>query len=185
MLKTLALLKPFVTEELGRCSLNDLALQYQAQPDPRILATAYNKIYKLATVVKNQYWGLNEDDVASFCLEELDKCLRSYNGSSQFTTYFCTVFRNKLRTETESLNYKKRKCILESINDLINIGVEDTYNLIELLLPNTLTDKEYKLCMLESEGYSSRECAEIIGCSVMTISNMKKSLRIKLDGLQN
>lgn len=187
MYNTLKLLYPLIDKCYENYTLEQLSAEYQINSDPKILAKAYESIVKLAIVVKNKYWGLTEDDYASFCLERLDFCLRTYDlyCNTKFITYFCKVYGNKLREETEKLNYKKRKCILESINELINVGVEDTYNMIELLLPNTLTANEYKLCKLESEGYDRAFCAEVLGVSRMTIHNMEKSLRVKLAGLLN
>lgn len=186
MYNTYKLLLPLVDDNLKVLSLEKLSDLYKQSQQSNILATAYTKIYKLATVVKNNYWGLTEEDYASFCLEKLDTCLKTYNNAdkkAKFSTYFCRVYGNKLREETEKLNYKKRKCILESINELVDIGIEDTYNLIEMILPNTLTQREYELCKLESEGYDKAYCAEALGVSRMTICNMEKSLRVKLSDL--
>lgn len=187
MYDTYKLLEPLVYKTLLDETLEVIAEKYETMPDSRLLATAYAKVYKLAIVINNGFWGLTEADMASFCLEKLDFCLRTYikDKGVKFITYFSRVYKNKLREETENLNRKKRKCILESINDLINVGVEDTYNLIEMLLPDTLTQKEYQLCLLESEGYDRAYCAEKLNVSRMTISNMEKSLRVKLNGLQN
>lgn len=185
MNETLKFLAPLVDASLLKLSLNDLALLYQEKSDSHILATAYNKIFKLAITVKNKYWGLDEAEIASYCLEKLDFCLRTYTQGYQFTTYFCKVFSNKLREETENLNRKKRKCILESINDVVNIGVEDTYNIIEMLLPTNLTDREKTLCIMESEGYDRKDIADILGVSRMTVHNIEKSLKVKLVDLQN
>ena len=182
---TLRFMAPLVNPELNKLTLEELAYKYQESPTSSILATSYSKIFKLAISVKNKYWGLNDEDVASFCLEKLDFSLRTYTGDAKFITYFCKVFSNKLREETENLNRKKRKCILESINDLINVGVEDTYNLIELMLPQNLTENEYKLCKLESKGYDRAYVANVLGVSRMTVHNIEKSLRIKLADLQN
>lgn len=184
MSNTYKFMAPLVSNELKELTLNELAFMYQSNNDSRILATAYVKIYKLSISISNQFWGLNEDDLDSWCLEKLDYCLRTLNPKFAFTTYFATVYRNKLREETEALNYKKRKCILVAINELITEGLEDTYNLLELMLPDTLTDREHELCILESEGYDRKYCAEQLGVSKMTISNMEKSLRVKLADLQ-
>lgn len=187
MYNTRKLLLPLIDAHYDDLTLEELCEEYKIKADARILASAYDKIYRLAIVINNNYWGLTEADYASHCLERLDFCLRTYdirpNRKAKFITYFCKVYGNKLREETEALNRKKRKCILTSINELINVGVEDTYNLIELLLPNTLTEKEYRLCMLESEGYDKQYCADALGVSRMTISNLEKSLRIKLADL--
>lgn len=187
MYDTYKLLQPLVCEMYEEESLEHLSELYSSTPDSLILASAYAKVFKLAIVINNSYWGLTEADMASFCLEKLDFCLRTFvqDRGVKFITYFSRVYKNKLREETEKLNRKKRKCILESINDLINVGVEDTYNLIEMLLPDTLTQREYQLCLLASEGYDRAYCAEKLGVSRMTICNMEKSLRVKLNGLQN
>ena len=186
MYNTYKLLAPLMDYHYYDLSLEELAEEYKISSNSKILAVSFDKIYKIALVIKNQYWGLLEDDIASYCLQTLDTALKTYDEmyKTRFVTYFCKIFSNKLREETENLNRKKRKCILESIHDLIDIGVEDTYNLIEMLLPKTLTKNEYKLCLLESEGYSKKECAEILGVSRMTIHNWENSLKIKLADLQ-
>jgi len=185
MYETKKLLNSFVDTKLLELSLENLAIEYQKTPTTNILATAFNKVYNLAIQVENKYWGLNDDDLASWCLEKLDYCLKTFNGDNKFSTYFYIVFSNKLREETENINAKKRKGILVSINELINTGVEDTYNFIELLLPTNLTDKEYKYCLLVSDGYDKKDIAEKLNVSRMTICNIEKSLRNKLFTLQN
>lgn len=185
MYDTLKLLNPLVDIDLQKLPLETLAKMYQANSDARILATAYSNIYKLAILINEDYWGLDKTDYASFCLEKLDFCLRTFNQSNKFTTYFSVVYRNKLREETEKLNYKKRKCLLQSINDIVETGVEDTYNLLELILPPNLTNKERVVCIMKSEGYENKDCAKELNVSKMTISNIEKSLRVKLATLQN
>jgi uncharacterized cysteine cluster protein YcgN (CxxCxxCC family) len=182
--KTLKLLKPLVDFELLEYSLNDLALMYQLEPDTKTFATCFYKIFKLAITTSQKYWGLTEEDVASICLEKLDFCLRTYVPGNNLTTYFTTVFCNRLREETQKYNYKKRKCVLQSINDLINESIYDTYNVLEMLLPKNLTDKEYRYCMLLSEGYDNASIAIKLGVSLTTLSNYRKSLKIKLAGLE-
>ena len=178
MYSTYKLLQPLVDKNLDSYSLEELAFMYQQNSESRILATSYCKIYRLAIMLSNKYWGLTEADVASLCL-------LTYQEGSAFTTYFGKVFCNKLREETENLNRKKRKCILESINDLINVGVEDTYNLIEMMLPANLTSKERTLCIMESQGYDRKDIASELNVSRMTIHNMEKSLQVKLSPLRN
>lgn len=183
MLAAYNLLKPLSSE--SDIPLESLAMQYQKCDTSTILATAYCKIFKLAIIINNEYYGLCEDDMASWCLEKLDMCLRTYNGQNKFSTYFSKVYRNKLREETERLNYKKRKSILVSINEVIEEGVEDVYNLIELMLPKNLTSKEHTYCILASKGYDNAFIADNMNVSKMTISNIRKSLKVKLSTLQN
>ena len=185
MEKTRKLFNPFVDNELLGVSLNELAIMYQKMPTTVILATSFEKTFKLAQLIQNQYYGLNEEDVVSWYLEKLDLCLKTYNGVAQFQTYFAKVFRNKLREETEKQNYKKRKCILESINDIVEIGLEDTYNVIDMLLPKNLTSNEHDYCILASQGYDNAYIAQQLDVSRMTISNIRKSLKVKCIDLQD
>lgn len=182
---TLKLLQPFINPHYNSLSLEELAIQYQLNAETAILATSFSKIFKLAIIIKNEYYGLDDTDIASWCLEKLDYCLKTFSGNNKFSTYFSTVFKNKLREETERLNYKKRKGILESINELLDIGIDDTYNLIDMLLPKNLTDKEYTYCILASEGYDNSYIAQKLDVSRMTISNIRKSLKVKCETLQN
>ena len=185
MYETKKLLNTFVDSTLMNKSLEELSIMYQETNDTHILATCFHKTFNLSLSIIDKYWGLNDDDIASWCLEKLEYCLRTYNGENKFSTYYYIVFSNKLREETENLNAKKRKGILVSINELINNGVEDTYNVIEMLLPKTLTDKEFKYCLLISDGWDRKDIAEKLNVSRMTISNIEKSLRNKLFTLQN
>lgn len=185
MYDTLKLLSGLVDTDMLEWTLEELALEYQVAPNTKVLATAYDKIYRLAILINEQYWGLDKTDYPSFCLEKLDLCLKTYKAPGKFTTYFSKVYQNKLREETEKLNYKKRKCLLQSINDIVETGVEDTYNLLELILPSNLTSREREVCLMKSEGYENKDCAERLNVSKMTISNIEKSLRIKLSTLQN
>ena len=184
MIDTLNVLKPFISTKFENMTYEELSNYYKVSNDAYILASSYSKIYKLAINISEKYWGLTSSDYASFCLEKLDYCLKTYNPEYKFTTYFATVYGNKLREETENLNRKKRKCVLESINDLINIGIEDTYNVLSMILPTTLTYKERIYCELASKGYDNAYIAEQLNVSRMTICNIRKSLQNKLADLQ-
>lgn len=185
MYRTKEFLKSSVSTSYMTLTLEEIASKYQIQPDIALFSTAFYKVFNLCIDIQQKYWGLNEDDVASWCLEKLDYCLKTYKTGNKFSTYFYKVFFNKLREETEALNYKKRKGVLVSINELLNTGIEDTYNFLELLLPKGLTDKEYKYCLLASDGYDKKYIADELQVSRMTICNIEKSLRNKLFTLQN
>ena len=182
---TLKLLQPFIIESSDDITLETLAGIYKVQPHTRALATGFYKLFRLICKIKDEYWGLDETDVASWSLEILDKCFHTYDGTAKFITYYAKCLRNKLREETEKKNYKKRKCILVSINEVVEEGICDVYNLIDMLLPETLTYKEKLYCLLASKGYDNSFIADILGVSRMTISNIRKSLKVKLATLQN
>lgn len=166
-------------------TLEELSFKYQETPSMNILATAFYKVYNLAIQISNNYYGINDEDLASYCLEKLDYCLKTYKSGNKFATYFYRVYANKLREETENLNCKKRKGVLVSINEIIDIGLEDTYNLLSMTLPKNLTDKERKFCMLASEGFDNNDIAKELKVSKTTVYKIIKSLQNKLFTLQS
>ena len=186
MNSTLTTLSPYIKEELYKLSYGQLAEMYKSKNSNDVLSSCYKKIYKLVIIINEKYWGLNEDDYESYCLELLDFCLKTFNtdSSSSFVSYFSTCYKNKLRELTESLNYKKRKCILEPLDSILDYGVFGDYDFLDELLPNTLTYKERMYCELVSKGYDNSYVQEVLNVSRMTICNIRKSLKIKLSSLQ-
>lgn len=187
MVDTLNMLKPYIQQDLCKLTLVELAYMYQLDSNDDILASSYEKIYKLAMTISKKYWGLDEADIESNCLYQLDFCLRTYDTtkSNSFISYFSKCLSNKFRELTESINYLKRKCILEPIDNALDIGVSDVYNTLELLLPSNLTKSELAYCELASQGYDNTYIANYLKVSRMTICNIRKSLKVKLSTLQN
>lgn len=187
MYDTFKLLYPYTTTFYLCDTMEQLSLLYKACNSERILASAFCKVVKLISKINDEFFGLDDADMQSWSLEKLEMCLRTYDESKgvKFITYFGKVYHNKLREETEKLNYKKRKCILENINDIIDIGITDTYNLLTMILPKNLTEKEKTYCILASQGYDNSFIADTLGVSRMTISNIRKSLNVKCADLQN
>lgn len=186
MKKTLSILNPLICKPYTDLTLEELSALYKSNPTEQILATAYSKVLNLAILIRKRYYTVDEDDAASFCLEKLDYALQNYNSdtSFNFTTFFCHLFETSLKLEIQKNSRKKRKGLLESIEDGIDVGLEDTYNVIEMLLPKNLTTNEHEYCILASEGYDNSDIAKYLGVSRMTICNIRKSLKIKLCGLQ-
>lgn len=187
MVDTLNMLKPYVKSDLCKLTLVELAYMYQINGNDDILASSYEKLYKLAINISNKYWGLDKDDIESNCLYQLDFCLRTFDStkSDSFISYFSKCLSNKFRELTEGINCLKRKCILEPIDNALDIGVSDVYSVLELLLPNNLTKSELAYCELASQGYDNTYIANYLKVSRMTICNIRKSLKVKLSPLQN
>lgn len=185
MYQTKQFLKDCVSTSYMTLTLEELSEMYQSEPSMSILATAFYKVYNLAIQISTKYYGINDDDLASYCLEKLDYCLKTYKKGNKFATYFYHVYANKLREETENLNCKKRKGVLVSINEIIDIGLEDTYNLLAISLPKNLTERERQFCMLASEGFDNNDIAKELKVSKTTVYKTIKSLQNKLFTLQS
>lgn len=188
MLKTLNTLSPLIIEDNRDMTLEQIAEAYRESLNPSLLALAFEKVFKLIIHVSTKYYGLTNEDIASFALEKLDFSLQTYKiGQANFTTYFTTVLMNKFREETEALNTQKRKAIFFS--DSYETMVENGYDLVACTVEEdivysleeyNLSVRELEYCNLIIADYSNAEISAKLGVSVTTLSNMRKKLREKL-----
>ena len=188
MITTLKTLSTLITNETLKMTLEEIAAAYREDLNPSLLAAAFAKTYKLIINISNRYYGLTQDDIASFSLEKLDFCLQTYNDDkAAFSTYFTINLRNKFREETQYLNTQKRKVMFysESYDVMVENGFdlespEQVRETIDNLASYGLTEKEMEYCNLILAGCSNAEISNMLGVSVMTLSNMRKKLREKL-----
>lgn len=189
MLRTLNMLSTLIIEDTRDMTLEQIAEAYRESLNPSLLALAFEKVFKLIIHVSTKYYGLTNEDIASFALEKLDFSLQTYKiGQANFTTYFTTVLMNKFREETEALNTQKRKALFFS--DSYDVMVENGFDLVaatceddeimDTLTQYKLTEKELQYCSLILNEWSNSEISKIMGVSIMTLSNMRKKLREKL-----
>lgn len=189
MLKTLNTLSTLIIEETRDMSLEQIAEAYGESLNPSLLALAFEKTFKLIINISAKYYGLTNEDIASFSLEKLDICLQTYkNGQAGFSTYFTATLMNKFREETEALNTQKRKALFYS--DSYELMVENGYDLVACTLEEdeivyslqeyNLTQREMEYCNLILSDFNNAEISSKLGVSVMTLSNMRKKLREKL-----
>lgn len=171
-------------------SMEQLAIEYQKDFDPSILAESFVRNYSFILQIASGYYGLTEQDIASHSLERLDYCLQTYQRGNKFLTYYGTVLKNKFREETQYLNTHKRKVIFHSSSyeamvdngfDLVACAQEgEITNLIEDLREQGLEDREIQYCLYLLIGESNTDIAKKMGCTIMTLCNMRKRMRIKL-----
>ena len=127
MITTLEMLSTLIINETLEMTLEEIAVAYREDLNPSLLAAAFAKTYKLIINISNHYYGLTQDDIASFSLEKLDFCLQTYNDDkAAFSTYFSTNLKNKFREETQYLNTQKRKVMFysESYDMMVENGFD-------------------------------------------------------------
>lgn len=193
MNNTLNTLSTIITQEFHKYNLEQLADAYKKDLNPSILASAFSKCFDLINHTAAQYFGLTSEDIASFSLEVLDFCLQNFVADTcVFTTYYTTVLKNRFRQETQALSTHKRKVAMysDSLDGLMDEGFDisdsgDNYlNSRDALMTdlNTLNLREIEknYCELVAIGYTNSEISKILKVSVMTLSNIRKSLRVKL-----
>jgi hypothetical protein len=171
-------------------SMEQLAIEYQKELNPSILAESFVRSFNFILQISSHYYGLTDQDIASHALDRLDYCLQTYQQGNKFLTYYGTVLKNKFREETQYLNTHKRKVIFHSSSyevmvdngfDLIACTQEDEIaDLVEDLREYGLEDREIQYCLYLLMGESNAEIAKNMGCTIMTLCNMRKRMRIKL-----
>ena len=193
MQETYKMLVGLMQNKYKDLSMEQLAIEYQEELNPSILAESFVRNYNFILQISSNYYGLTEQDIASYALDRLDYCLQTYQQGNKFLTYYGTVLKNKLREETQYLNTHKRKAIFHSSSyevmvdngfDLIACAQEDeTTNLVEDLREQGLEDREIQYCIYLLLGESNANIAKNMGCTIMTLCNMRKRMRIKLGNL--
>ena len=183
MRETLRMMKSIITGKEKQRKEIDLIEEYQDSLTPNILAYMFVSNFGIITNISNNWLKLDDADKVSFCLQELDKALRTYKLDSniKFITYFRKLYINRLRTETEAINTNKRKIHLyfnelkeEDIDS--NLVVED----INLILDNYQLDKEERAqCLLLNQGYKIKEIAIMMHKSISRIYQINNEIRRK------
>lgn len=189
---TTRVLNNYRDEEIEGLSLEQLSSLYRLTQQQSIIAEAFEQLKRLIQISNNQYPHFEIADSVSFALEKLEMCLLTYvpGSGTKFSTYFMKVYKNKLREESQYLNTHKR-CVIynsTSLNYLMEEGFDlatnKTIDSNTLVLPKTLTKRERQYCELLAMDYgSNKEIAKYMNVSVMTLCNMRKTLRSKLEHL--
>ena len=193
MQETYKMMVGLMQDKYKDLSMEQLAIEYQKELNPSILAESFVRNYNFIFQVASGYYGLTEQDIASHALERLDFCLQTFRQGNGFLTYYGTVLKNKFREETQYLNTHKRKVIFHSSSyevmvdngfDLVACAQEEEMtDLIEDLREYGLDDREIKYCLYLLLGESNADIAKNMGCTIMTLCNMRKRMRIKLGNL--
>jgi|LSQX01.1.fsa_nt_gb RNA polymerase sigma factor (sigma-70 family) len=190
MQETYKMLVGLTQDKYKDLSMEQLALEYQKELNPSILAESFVRNYNFIFRIASGYYGLTEQDIASYALERLDFCLQTFKQGNGFLTYYGTVLKNKFREETQYLNTHKRKAIFHSSSYevMVDNGFDlaasaqgnEMAELIEDLREYGLDDREIEYCFYLLMGESNAEIAKNMGCTIMTLCNMRKRMRIKL-----
>ena len=180
MESTLDLMKTIL---IGNYSLKDyksLSDEYKTNLNPSILAEVFYRNFGQIKNLGEKYYLISEEDLASYSLEILDKCLRNYDsGKAQFITYFTNNLNFKLRADTSLLSTHKRKANynVEDIDDHINM-VDEVSDLS--ILDVDMDEILNKYCKLIMEGFSNSDISKMLGVSTTTLHNYRKRLRVIL-----
>ena len=186
MQETLKMMKQIIIGNEKERSLQDLLTEYKINKSPNILAYFYVNNFGLILKVCNKYKNILDEDKASYALQELDKCMLTYDETiSNFSTFFSTYLDNALITLSIKKSTDKRKIIYneENIDNLNNLSYEDNYNCFDIDMfckDNDLSNIEINQCKLLYSGYSIKEIAKRFNISVQYCYQLNKNIKNKL-----
>lgn len=110
--------------------------------------------------------------------EALKKFDTSKTACSE-SQFVYTIIRQRLIDEIRKVSrYQERNTITED-GGLEAAGANDRYHL-ENTAEKVLNVREYQWFLHASSGYSLQETAEVLGISVSTAKNIRRSARVKL-----
>lgn len=130
---------------------------YKETQDSIILAKVFVKYFGHFKNITDRYFGLTEEDKASFVVEEIHKSLMNYDMTKgSIYTLSDRYIVNRLRVETENTNLQKRKAnYAESYEGLIEEGCRDiegdheeqlVFELVDVIEKSNLTNAEKEYC---------------------------------------
>ena len=195
---TFSNLKTLANLYIGSDDLSEVAENYQQDKSPAKLAYVVCRLEHYLKTQTNKYWGLTEEDKESFMLEEVDRAMLHYNPDkgAKVQTLISIYVNNRLRTETQQLQYDKRSAnnAADSYEEIIatkeNDEVECTQYLdIEmssLLNSAQLTESEMACCkiiMQEPHALKNTEIADMLGMTSAGVGYLKKRIAVKLAGV--
>jgi len=187
MQETLKMMKSILTGKESKVNEIQLIKEYQEKLSPNILAYFYSNNYGLLCKINTLYPIINEEDKASFCLQELDKCLLTFNTdlNIRFMTYFSKCYKNRLCIESNLLNMQKRKANINCLDienlQILSLDIMDSINDENLILDNyNLTSKEKYHCKLLNAGYSINEISNILKLKPITIYKRLEKIKQKI-----
>lgn len=151
--------------------------------------------------VSTKYIGVTNDEVESIIMEQIWKCLQTYNSERsngiKLVTLICTYIKNALRTYTQRQNSNKRKvnnanqstpmsCFDTTEDRFDEMGEEDDYNkleLLDLIRSENLSTKQREYCEAALEykcDIQQSHLAREIGVSTAGVVGIRRALQNKL-----
>lgn len=181
-------------------SLDECVMYYQDTEDPRYLMHVFLKYFPFTVTVADKYFGLTEDDKASYAVEELSRAMIHFepDQGTKIQTLYAKFLSNRYRYETQQLNTQKRKANSEAnssqydeeVFPVILTRTDKAYRDIEfeqsLKKCESLTENEKRYCnivMNEPEGISDSDIARDLGVTPAAVYYIKQSLQKKLSGV--
>lgn len=188
MEETLKMMESILLGKERETNEKELIEQYQRTLRPNILAYFFVVNYGLICKTAKLYPKINDDDKASFCLQELDRCLQNYdaNYNVSFMTYFIKCYTYCLNNELALMRCNKRKALINYVDleSVVSVGVNDYLEDYDLILNEyKLTNSEKQHCKLRLAGYTIKEISKLLKITSAAVSQRNTKIKKKIFGV--
>lgn len=181
MNSTRKMMKKLITKETQKMSFDALAGHYQRTLNPTYLATAFENLFEMIYVLKSKYRNITEDEASSCAVEQLDICLRNFNFTNKFSTYFYLCYENKLIDKNNLVINRNRvnenSIKINSITSHYSDYTNKTFELINSIKTSDLQLNEKKYLILLLIGFNRKEISKILKLKIITIDKMRKRMQ--------
>lgn len=183
MQNTVKYLKQFVTLEMMKTSLEDLAKAYQLTYDERLISALFIKLMPTTKLITSKYTSVTAEESVSFILQLITDIASSFDveQKTKFTTYYSRCLERLMYGLLKPHLYQKRVCPTEEISfdepayksgvnasnatvaDVTPDRQHDSYSRdLELFdsLHNTFDKQTAEILICIAQGYSRPETAD-------------------------
>lgn len=183
MQNTVKYLKQFVTPEMMKTSLEDLAKAYQLTYDERLISALFIKLMPTTKLITSKYTSVTAEESVSFILQLITDIASSFDveQKTKFTTYYSRCLERLMYGLLKPHLYQKRVCPTEEISfdepayksgvnasnatvaDVTPDRQHDSYSRdLELFdsLHNTFDKQTAEILVCIAQGYSRPETAD-------------------------
>ncbi len=171
------------------------------------LVTRYAKVFRAKDIGLSSV-GLDSDDVTQEVMIAVIDAVGSYSpgGGASFATYAAVCINNRIRSLIRSHSGSRNRPLNESIlfGELSELGAADTQQLplkfsedpealvieqeydrqIWQQIVSVLSDFELAVFRAHLSGFSYKETAEKLGCSVKSVDNALQRSKLKLKSIE-
>lgn len=189
----------------GFMETEEIVKHLKAEYDNKLGRKLYARLTGFIKYLSSGYTNLTRFDKESFAMEELWKTVVDYDfeGKASFITLFRVYFTNRLKQESKSRHYHRRRANykkeLGSVNNLFygERDLEEDVEIFDTIVDNledfkkmilTITieqtdlstvEKKYCKSIIQHE-YRDVEAAELLELTPQAIHYMRRRIRIKL-----
>ena len=118
MQNTVKYLKQFVTPEMMKTSLEDLAKAYQLTYDERLISALFIKLMPTTKLIASKYTSVTAEESVSFILQLITDIASQFDTEqkTKFTTYYSRCLERLMYGLLKPHLYQKRVCPTEEIS---------------------------------------------------------------------